>query len=827
MAFVGNIIARVGANTTGLQRGLSQAQRNLGSFRNISSAAIRSAQTAIVASLATIGAAFAMVAKESTSQAMEYEAAVQRIAFMFGSSAKDILQFSQTTAKAFNLSRLEAVKYSAVYGNLLSSIAKDNNTLLTYTTDLLKASAVVASSTGKNMEEVMERIRSGLLGNTEAIEDLGINVNVAMIESTKAFQKFANGKSWDQLNFQTQQSIRYFAILEQANTKFGQSLYENTASGLQSVTAELKNASLNLGLAFLPAINAVMPMLKSFAEILTSITGTFMSFMNSLFGVKETAKSSVTAQNNLAGAMDKAGKKAKGSVAGFDEVNQLQESIAENSESIANNMNASGNTGGNLFEMPKVEIPESIKTFAAETKKLLTPLGEAFSDLWQSIKDVGSAIADLKNNPTMKDIFSVASTLAVDVMTGALKSLSGVLETLAGGINIVNGIMKGDFSTSLTGVEQLVSGLYKTFRGFLEPLKSTLLKDIITAMDEIVKKIGDGWQKIKEDAKKYNDPTKLEFKDFLDYFTDEAKILYKDLTKIMSDIWTSIKDTANKTWTRTKEIVSYIWEEIKLITWDDVKNKILTSWENLKIESGVKWEEFKLLMSTLWTNVKNFVGWDSIKTTIIKSWDDLKTETGTKWEEFKTFLSEEWTKVKDGTTWSIITDAILTTWETLKTKTGTIFTGIKETIKGLINDVIDKVNNFIRQINSTKISIPAVIVGGKTLFSGANLGFPNISEVPRLAQGGIISSPTLAMMGEAGTEAVVPLENTSFVDTLAGAIGTAVLSAMQFANVGNSNNSGSQRDIVINVDSTQLARIMIPAIDKENGRTGSKLIYQT
>ena len=34
--------------------------------------------------------------------------------------------------------------------------------------------AVVASKTGRTVQDVQERVRSGLLGNTEAIEDLGV-----------------------------------------------------------------------------------------------------------------------------------------------------------------------------------------------------------------------------------------------------------------------------------------------------------------------------------------------------------------------------------------------------------------------------------------------------------------------------------------------------------------------------------------------------------------------------------------------------------------------------------------------------------------------------
>ena len=58
---------------------------------------------------------------------------------------------------------------------------------------------------------------------------------------------------------------------------------------------------------------------------------------------------------------------------------------------------------------------------------------------------------------------------------------------------------------------------------------------------------------------------------------------------------------------------------------------------------------------------------------------------------------------------------------------------------------------------------------------------PKIPTIPLLARGGIVDQPTLAMIGEKRKkEAVVPLEDTSFVDKLMEAIANAVLAAMQF-----------------------------------------------
>ena len=65
----------------------------------------------------------------------------------------------------FGWQEAEAMKYGAVYGNLISGFTKSTAETVAYTEDCFKASAVVAAATGRTMEDTMERIRSGpLLG---------------------------------------------------------------------------------------------------------------------------------------------------------------------------------------------------------------------------------------------------------------------------------------------------------------------------------------------------------------------------------------------------------------------------------------------------------------------------------------------------------------------------------------------------------------------------------------------------------------------------------------------------------------------------------------
>jgi hypothetical protein len=71
--------------------------------------------------------------------------------------------------------------------------------------------------------------------------------------------------------------------------------------------------------------------------------------------------------------------------------------------------------------------------------------------------------------------------------------------------------------------------------------------------------------------------------------------------------------------------------------------------------------------------------------------------------------------------------------------------------------VIGAINLFIRGINAIKIRVPGVDIPLVGRVGGFSIGMPQIPEIPRMAKGGIVNRPTLAMLGESGPEAVVPL----------------------------------------------------------------------
>ena len=284
------------------------------------------------AGFAILGKKMLDVGMYSAQTALEVSASMNQIKRQMGESSQSFLKWVNDNANAMNMGVGEATNYGAVYSNLFSGFIKDTNKLSAYTAKMLQTSAVIAEGSGRSITDVMERIRSGLLGNTEAIEDLGINVNVAMIESTEAFKRFANGQSWQQLDYQTQQQIRLMAILEQATAKYGDTLSNSVNGRISLFKSLMKDSALNLGNSMLPIINAIMPVLNSFAMVLKNVTAKLAEFIALMFNKKATVK------DGVGGAVGDMGNAMKDAAGGAGDLADAVDDAGDSAGGLADNL---------------------------------------------------------------------------------------------------------------------------------------------------------------------------------------------------------------------------------------------------------------------------------------------------------------------------------------------------------------------------------------------------------------------------------------------------------------------------------------------------------
>lgn len=439
------------------------------------------------AGFAILGKKLLDVGMYSTQTALEVSASMNQIKRQMGESSQSFLKWVNDNANAMNMGVGEATNYGAVYSNLFSGFIKDTNKLSAYTAKMLQTSAVVAEGSGRTITDVMERIRSGLLGNTEAIEDLGINVNVAMIESTEAFKKFANGQSWQQLDYQTQQQIRLMAILEQATAKYGNTLSNSVNGRISLFKSLMKDAALNLGNSMLPIINAIMPVLNSFAMVLKNVTAKLAEFIALMFNKKATVKDGVGGAvgdmgnamkdaaggaGDLADAVDDAGDSAGGladnlgdsaknakkaakellGLLGFDEINILQkpkDDDAGGSGGGGKGGKGKGGGGGPFKDiLPEVELTDMDNQFKSifdglgdKLKGLFDPFKKGFDAAFRpegieriktALDQIAKTMGEIATDPRVVNAFNrMAEKIAY-----ALGQVTGSITTIGLGIGV-------------------------------------------------------------------------------------------------------------------------------------------------------------------------------------------------------------------------------------------------------------------------------------------------------------------------------------------------------------------------------------------------------
>lgn len=201
----------------------------------------------------------------------------------------------------------------------------------------------------------------------------------------------------------------------------------------------------------------------------------------------------------------------------------------------------------------------------------------------------------------------------------------------------------------------------------------------------------------------------------------------------------------------------------------------------------------------------------------IKHWDDIKATVtrvansiSEKIEEMKTKAVEHFTNLKEG-----ITNRV----EAIKSSVAEKFNAIKQKILMPIQSARDKVKEMIEKIRSffnftwslPKLKMPHLKITGE--FSISPPRVPKFS-VDWYARGGVFDKPTLFTsggrlggLGEAGAEAIVPLENnTEWLDKIADRLSAKF---------------GGGRNIVLQVDGKTFGQISVDSINALTKQTGN------
>lgn len=447
---------------------------------------------------------------------------------------------------------------------------------------------------------------------------------------------------------------------------------------------------------------------------------------------------------------------------------------------------------GNLFENKLG--PLFVKVF-----ETLGKLGETISVLWNSvispliseiISYVGPALGDLVQ--AIGESVAWLATLVSDVLSAILDVIQLGLDLIIGLIEPWNLMLQGDWSgawNSLCDISSRVfediCNLVKDFIVFIVDFFCPNVHDSITYVNDMFTNMGN-WI--------------------------DNKMKY--ISKVISDTWNAIKDITTRVWNGIKDFLSRLWDGIKTIAntvWNGIKAFFDTTLNAIKTVFETIWNGIKGTLTTVWGVISGLASttWNGIKTTCETVFNNLKTSINNIWNGIKGIFTGLVDFVKNvfAGNWKGAWDGVVNTFKST-------FEKIKDFAKAPLNAVIKMVNSVIKGMNKLHFDIPDWVPG----VGGESFGV-DIPTIPALAKGGIVDAPTLAMVGEAGKEAVMPLENnTGWISQLAGQI------AGQLGGLCSNNNSGGDLNIELKVGEDKLGEVVIRQFRKLERKTGKAIL---
>lgn len=461
------------------------------------------------------------------------------------------------------------------------------------------------------------------------------------------------------------------------------------------------------------------------------------------------------------------------------------------------------------------------KAFGKDAQETIKKAQGAYDDLISKLKMWGGLLLIVAGAILLVQGYSDAWVNGIDwanfgVILGGLALIIGGLAlafgpmaagigTIAGGIALVvlgvkdfveNGYSMQNVLTILAGVIAVVVGVCLAFNA---ALLANPITWIVIAIAALVAAFVILWNECEG------------FRNFWINLWEKVKQLFAAFIKSMEPLIDSLVSAFKAAWELIKIIWNnYLvplfkaaWEAIKAV-WDTVKPYFVMCWENIKVVFSVVKEVLSAYFKAAWEAIK--VVWNQVVAYFTAIWDTIagifsvvKAVLTGNWQEawegikgivntWKDYFSKTWDNIKRifSVVGTFFKDAFGAAWTGIKqifSNVGTFFTGVWNTIKDIfsktgtaianavsgafttaINWVLEKaigiINGFIGAINSA--------IGIINKIPGVNITKISKLDVPKLAKGGVVDSATIAMIGEAGKEAVMPLENnTEWMNILA------------------------------------------------------------
>lgn len=711
----------------------------------------------------------------------------------FSKMNEQVNNFAQNAVFQFGLSETMAKKYTGTFGAMAKAFGFAENEAYAMSTTLTGLAGDVASFYNITQDEAYTKLKSVFTGETESLKDLG----VVMTQTALDQYALANGygKTTAKMTEQEKVALRYAFVQQQlalAQGDFARTS-DSWANQVRILKLQFDSLRASLGQGFIAALTPVIKVINSVMGKLVKLANVFSAFMKRLFGVKSDKNSGIgavtsdvssatTAMDNLSNstsgvgsAAKKAAKEIKG-LMGIDEINTIS-STGSDSDSGSGSGGSSGIGDIGMGDLDFSQQEDAMDGMLSKAEEFADKVKYFFGQIRDFIvknKDVIiSALAGIAAAFTTYFVISNWSQI-IGGITGAFSGLASAIGSISLpilGISALIGLLVGNIVYLWRTNEQFRNSVIEVWNN-IKDFINTVITDIGNILTNLWNKYGQT-------------------------LLNNLKGFMKSIQDLIVSVWENI-------------IKPIIENALEMLTWlwnDHLKGLVEELGEFImKLTNGALeiWNKFispivDFLVKTLgpiFVTVFNYIV-DSIGTAIATISDIVKSLLkvfGGIIDFLVGVFTGNWSKA----------------WEGVRNIFKGIFEGLVSIAKWPLNLIIDMVNAAISGIN-TMI---------KTINKVPGVSIPTIGKIPKLAKGGIVDAPTIAMVGEAGKEAVMPLENnTGWISDLAAKVADRMPRSGE-----SSNDTSVSGDLILQIDGSIIGKVALNQLKKMQRQGGITLI---
>ena len=629
--------------------------------------------------------------------------------------------------------------------------------------------------------------------------------------------------------------------------------FNGKMSEMASASATLKNS---IGALTAPIISALTPAIVTLCTWLTNAINAMNRFIAAISG-KSTWTKAKKQQVDYAASLDKtagSAKKAAGALAAFDDLNVLQKNDS------GSGSGGTGSGGSDLYEEVPTgkELSDKIQPFIDYLKKLKVSIKNGWDETWSNLDvslqfdNIKSSIESIKNSflnifsdsevSASVDNFAMTFSRSLGSISASVVSIGATIaENLLGGIsiylesnseNIKNYII--DMFDIASDISVLASQGADAFANVFSVFGDENGQQITANLIQI---FSDAFMMVTENAAKFG-------KDIIDCIVtpfvenqDALKDALDGLLGVIADLTTTISDGVQHVTDKITELydehihpfaenvkngmseliakflefwntyVQPILQNLALMFEDTYENHLKPVFDNIFEIMGIVID----ILNDLWTNIlQPIIAWiiENVLPVILPIIENLSQNI----KDSVDFILDLINFLLAGVKLVFAAIHALLTKDTDKAlrqaekSVKDFVNSVIQVFENMVNHVINGLNSLISGFNSIGFDLPDFLGGGSW-----HPSIPTIPTVnlPRLANGGVTTGMTLAEIGEAGKEAVLPLENnTGWMDDLASKLAS------------NMPDYSGAKTVVLAVDGKEFARINLPYLQDEEIRLG-------